>query len=323
MRGAPRRSASAGRATARRPSLVVRCDPALALQFSYETDRVRERLNAYFGYPAVGAVRIVQQPHRGGSRRRAAARPRRRDSRRGGGADRTASRARSAIRSARSAGAFSRDRDVAARFAGAARCLMCRCDAAAVQAPFKAHPTRSHLDYRKGLVTCSSIDRRSFLARLRRRFASLSPRRPSRRGRSTPPTCMRPASSARKSLGPADAPVTVVEYASMSCPHCAHFDTHDVRRFPPEIHRHRQGALHLPRVPAERPRLCGRHGRPLRPGRPLLRRRPHLFPPARTNGSPAPDLKAAILERRSRSASPSKALMPACRIRHCSRDRTT
>lgn len=40
--------------------LVVRCDPALALQFSYETDQVRERLNGYFGYPAVGAVRIVQ-----------------------------------------------------------------------------------------------------------------------------------------------------------------------------------------------------------------------------------------------------------------------
>ena len=41
-------------------TLIVRCDPSLALQFSYETDRVRERLNAYFGYPAVGAIRIVQ-----------------------------------------------------------------------------------------------------------------------------------------------------------------------------------------------------------------------------------------------------------------------
>lgn len=41
-------------------TLVVRCDPALALQFSYESDRVRERLNGYFGYPAVGAMRIVQ-----------------------------------------------------------------------------------------------------------------------------------------------------------------------------------------------------------------------------------------------------------------------
>ena len=28
-----------------------------------------------------------------------------------------------------------------------------------------------------------------------------------------------------KVLGPADAPVTVIEYASMSCPHCAFFDT--------------------------------------------------------------------------------------------------
>lgn len=46
----------------RAATLVVRCDPALALQFSYETDRVRERLNGYFGYPAVGVVRIVQQP---------------------------------------------------------------------------------------------------------------------------------------------------------------------------------------------------------------------------------------------------------------------
>ena len=42
-------------------TLFVRCDPSLALQFSYETDRVRERLNSYFGYPAVGAIRIVQQ----------------------------------------------------------------------------------------------------------------------------------------------------------------------------------------------------------------------------------------------------------------------
>ena len=43
-------------------TLVVRCDPALALQFAHETERVRERLNSYFGYPAVGAVRVVQRP---------------------------------------------------------------------------------------------------------------------------------------------------------------------------------------------------------------------------------------------------------------------
>jgi hypothetical protein len=40
-------------------TLVVRCDPALSLQLAHEKDRVRERLNAFFGYPAVGAVKIV------------------------------------------------------------------------------------------------------------------------------------------------------------------------------------------------------------------------------------------------------------------------
>ena len=34
-----------------------------------------------------------------------------------------------------------------------------------------------------------------------------------------------------KVLGPADAPVTVVEYASMSCPHCARFDTQVFNEF--------------------------------------------------------------------------------------------
>jgi protein-disulfide isomerase len=34
-----------------------------------------------------------------------------------------------------------------------------------------------------------------------------------------------PGQLGEKALGQASAPVTVVEYASMSCPHCAHFDT--------------------------------------------------------------------------------------------------
>jgi hypothetical protein len=60
-----------------RATLVVRCDPSLALQFSYETERVRERLNGYFGYPAVSTLRIVQ--HRVGgeeaAKEKAAAEP--------------------------------------------------------------------------------------------------------------------------------------------------------------------------------------------------------------------------------------------------------
>lgn len=43
-------------------TLFVRCDPSLVLQFQHEADRVRERLNSYFGYVAIGAVRIVQKP---------------------------------------------------------------------------------------------------------------------------------------------------------------------------------------------------------------------------------------------------------------------
>ncbi len=50
-------------------TLVVRCDPAISLQFSYETDRVRERLNGYFGYPAVAAIRIVQHQRTGSTRK--------------------------------------------------------------------------------------------------------------------------------------------------------------------------------------------------------------------------------------------------------------
>ena len=40
---------------------------------------------------------------------------------------------------------------------------------------------------------------------------------------------MKPSDLADLTLGPADAKVTVVEYASMTCPHCAHFETDKVR----------------------------------------------------------------------------------------------
>lgn len=41
-------------------TLVIRCDASLCLQLTHEVDRVRERLNAFFGYPAVGAVKVVR-----------------------------------------------------------------------------------------------------------------------------------------------------------------------------------------------------------------------------------------------------------------------
>jgi hypothetical protein len=42
--------------------LFIRCDPALALPLEYEREAVRQRLNGFLGFPAVGEVRIVQHP---------------------------------------------------------------------------------------------------------------------------------------------------------------------------------------------------------------------------------------------------------------------
>lgn len=42
-------------------TLFILCDPAVSLQLSYETDLIRERLNGFLGYAAVGAVKIVQR----------------------------------------------------------------------------------------------------------------------------------------------------------------------------------------------------------------------------------------------------------------------
>ncbi len=44
--------------------LVVRCDPSVALQLAHERDAIRDRLNGFLGYPAIGDIRIVQHPLR-------------------------------------------------------------------------------------------------------------------------------------------------------------------------------------------------------------------------------------------------------------------
>ncbi len=64
-------------------------------------------------------------------------------------------------------------------------------------------------------------------------------------------------------LGKSDAPVTIVEYASMTCGHCAAFYGH-LSGTEKQIYRYRQGPFHLARVSA-RPLGNGRfHARPLR-----------------------------------------------------------
>lgn len=43
-------------------TLVIRCDPSVALQLAHETGQIRGRLNRFLGFQAVGAVRIIQHP---------------------------------------------------------------------------------------------------------------------------------------------------------------------------------------------------------------------------------------------------------------------
>ena len=62
-------------------------------------------------------------------------------------------------------------------------------------------------------------------------------------------------------LGDPKAPITIIEYASLTCPHCAHFDVDGPAGYQEEVDRHRQGEADLSRLPA---RPDGGEGRPAR-----------------------------------------------------------
>lgn len=68
-----------------------------------------------------------------------------------------------------------------------------------------------------------AADRRSFLAGLTAAVA-ITPMTAWAQETVNVADLLAPGPLGDKALGPADAPVTVVEYASMSCPHCADFD---------------------------------------------------------------------------------------------------
>jgi hypothetical protein len=62
-RGAKTRIASdedGGRAAG--AMLVIACDPAFALEVSYRTQDIIDRINRYFGYRAIAQMRVVQTP---------------------------------------------------------------------------------------------------------------------------------------------------------------------------------------------------------------------------------------------------------------------
>ena len=57
--------------------------------------------------------------------------------------------------------------------------------------------------------------------------------------------------------------VPVVEYGSLTCPHCAVFSREVLPATEEGLHRHRQGALHLPRILAQHARRRGLRAGPL------------------------------------------------------------
>ena len=65
-------------------------------------------------------------------------------------------------------------------------------------------------------------------------------------------------------IGRADAPVTIVEYASLTCPHCAKFHKEVYPGAEARVSRHRQGAADLPRVPDRQDVGPGHHHHALR-----------------------------------------------------------
>ena len=78
---------------------------------------------------------------------------------------------------------------------------------------------------------------------------------------------------AEMSIGDPNAPVTLVEYAMFTCPHCAAFNQEVLPEDQGELHRHRQGAAGVPRGLLQQAEPLGGDDRPLRAGRPLLRHR--------------------------------------------------
>ena len=62
-RGSKARANEAGDGTpAAGATLIVACDPAFALEISYRTQDILDRINRYFGYRAIANLRLVQVP---------------------------------------------------------------------------------------------------------------------------------------------------------------------------------------------------------------------------------------------------------------------
>ena len=65
-------------------------------------------------------------------------------------------------------------------------------------------------------------------------------------------------------MGDPNAPVTVIEYASMTCGHCAAFHTQTFPELKKKLYRHRQGKTDLSRISARRLGHRGLYARTMR-----------------------------------------------------------
>ena len=137
-----------------------------------------------------------------------------------------------------------------------------------------------HSDARQSSRICRSPDQEPPLTLTRRQLFSASRGlvlAGSAASRAAPP-CGSPADAGRRDpadlakpgpdgdivLGSDKAPVTIIEYASMTCPHCAHFSETPFPELQEALHRYRQGALHLARISARRARRSRFHAGALR-----------------------------------------------------------
>ena len=73
-----------------------------------------------------------------------------------------------------------------------------------------------------------------------------------------------------QTLGDPQAPVTIIEYASLTCPHCAQFHTEVLPELKERYIAPGQGAHDLPGLPARSEGADGGRARPLRRPGPLL-----------------------------------------------------
>ena len=131
-------------------------------------------------------------------------------------------------------------------------------------------------------------------------------------------TFTRPASSARRSSARPTRKVTVVEYASMSCPHCAHFDATTFDAFKLKYvdsgkvrYIFREFPLNAPAYAVAMVARCA----PADHFFDVI----HTYFRSQDKWLRRSDVKAAILDIAKDSDLPSKALMRASRIRHYSR----